>query len=219
MPRYLRIPGHHDRVVRAFFSDPTQEYGDDRNVRAPDKIKWRMSSIMKHSARIVVLSTMFMGLLVSAADDPAVARDEHRHRGKLVGLWEGVDALDGSTVLISIGDIDGDEVLDFRWHESFFTGCFNQDNQRGRGVVAGTVDWKNATEFDLLATEFVCFDDSNNRIDRDQITVEFSYSWKDDFLIRIGTDEFPGFILHRTSSVGEVSGRMRGDARRGRDGD
>jgi len=173
---------------------------------------------MKHSARIAVLSTVFMGLLASAADDPAVARDEHRHRGELVGLWEGIDALDGSTVMISIGDIDGDEVLDFRWRESFFTGCFAQDNQRGRGVVAGTVDWKNATEFDLVATEFACFDDNNNRIDRDQITVEFRYSRTNDFLIRIETDEFPGFILHRTSSFGDVGDRMRGDARRRRDG-
>ena len=169
----------------------------------------RMSSVMKRSARIAVLSTVVMGLLASAADDPAVARDEHRHRdgGKLVGLWEGVDALDGSTVWISIGDIDGDEVLDFRWRESFFTGCFAQDNQRGRGVIAGTVNWENSEEFELVATEFVCFDDNNNAVDRDPITVEFRYSLKTDILIRIGTDEFPGFILHRTSSVGDDGGR------------
>ncbi len=148
-----------------------------------------------------------MGLLASAADDPALARDEHRHRyedgGKLVGLWEGVDALDGSTVWISIGDIDGDKVLDFRWRESFFSGCFTQDNQRGRGVVVGTVNQKNSKEFELAATTFVCFDDDNNELDRGQITVEVRYSRKNDLLIRIGTDEFPGFILHRTSSVGD----------------
>ena len=159
---------------------------------------------MKHSTRIAVLSTVLMGLLASPAYHPAAALDEHRHRGKLVGLWEGIDALDGSTVRISIGDIDGDGVLDFRWRESFFTGCFSRDNQLGRGVVAGTVSWHNSKEFELATTEFVCFDDHNNRTDRGQITVEFRYSRRNGLLIRIGTDEFPGFILHRTSSVGHV---------------
>jgi hypothetical protein len=150
-------------------------------------------------------------LLASVADDPAAARDEHRHRykddGKIVGLCEGVDVLDGSTVRISIGDMDGDQVLDFRWHESFFTGCFAQDNQRGRGVVAGTVHRKSSKEFELVATAFVCFDDDNNAVERGQITVEIRYSRKNDILIRIGTDEFPGFILHRTSSVGNDGDR------------
>jgi len=171
--------------------------------------KEKISLIMNRSALIAVLSTVVIGLLASAADDPAVARDEHRdrHDGKLLGLWEGVDALDGSTVWISIGDIDEDEVLDFRWRESFFTGCFTPDNQRGRGVVAGTVERKSSKEFELVATEFVCFNDHNNEVDHDPITVEVRYSRKHDVLIRIGTDEFPGFILHRTSSVGDDGDR------------
>jgi hypothetical protein len=188
-----------------------QEYGDDPNVRVLGMVKGRMSTIMKPLARIAVLSTVLMGLLASAADDLAAARDEHRHRdkdgGKLVGLWEGVDVLDGSTVRISIGDSDGDEVLDFRWHESFFTGCFTQDNQRGRGVLAGTVNPKSSKEFELVATKFVCFDDNSNAVDRGPITVEVRYSRTNDILIRIGTDEFPGFILHRTSSVGDDGDR------------
>jgi hypothetical protein len=56
-------------------------------------------------------------------------------------------------------------------------------------LSAGTVNWENSEELELVATEFVCFDDNNNAVDR------------------IGTDEFPGFILHRTSSVGDDGGR------------
>ena len=57
-------------------------------------------------------------------------------------------------------------------------------------VIAGTVNWENSEEFELVATEFVCFDDNNNAVDRDPITVEFRYSRNNDILIRIGTDEF-----------------------------
>lgn len=158
-----------------------------------------MADIMQRAIRIAMLSTVFMGLLATAADEPA-ARDLYRYRAPLVGLWEGIDALDGSTIAISIGDLDGDGVLNFWWYESFFTGCFTPENQRGRAVLNGTVQWKSASVVTLVSSEYFCLDDLNNRSDRSPIALEFSYAWRNDLLVRDGNEAFPGFILHRTSA-------------------
>jgi len=120
----------------------------------------------------------------------------------LVGLWEGVDTLDGSTIRVSIGDMERDKRLEFRWHESFFTGCFDENIPQGRGVISGTVHRLNSDEIELVATSFVCFDNDNNEVELDTFSVDLKYSPNEDILTRTSAEGFPGFILYPVSSSG-----------------
>lgn len=160
---------------------------------------------MKWFSRIRLPSTVFpsavfLVLLASLAGEPADAGYYDIHH--VAGLWEGVDTLDGSTVRVSIGNFESDDSLEFRWHESFFTGCFNQGFSSGRGLIAGTVHRSRANHIELVVTRYLCFDDDNNEVDIGPFTVELRYSLKDDVLVRTTQEGFPGFILHRISSNG-----------------
>lgn len=155
---------------------------------------------MKRSFRIRLAAFVVAGVLAPLAGNPVFAQSGNLDH--LIGMWEGVDALDGSTVRVSIGDMERDKRLEFRWHESFFTGCFNGDDLQGRGIISGTVQRLNEDEIELVVSSFKCFDVDNNAVEVSNFSVDLRYSWKDDILTRNSTAEFPGFILYRTSSKG-----------------
>ncbi len=155
---------------------------------------------MNWLSRFRVVIVVLMGLLSYLAGNTAFAKPDSND--KLVGLWEGVDTLDGSTMRIAIGDLDGDKQLDFRWHESFFSGCFDINIPQGRGVISGTVHRLGKDQIELAVTSFVCFDDDNNEVELDTFSIEMDYSSKADILLKTTEDGFPGFILYRTSSGG-----------------
>ena len=155
---------------------------------------------MKWLSRVRVQSVVVLALLASLAGNPALANNDLRD--ELVGLWEGVDSLDGSTVRVAIGDLNGHKSLDFRWYESFFTGCFDAGITSGRGLIAGKVQRLGPDVIELVVTSYVCFDEDNSEIELATFTVDFDYSKENDFLLRTSEDGFPGFILYRTSSTG-----------------
>jgi len=68
--------------------------------------------------------------------------------------------------------MERDKRLEFRWHESFFTGCFDHGIAQGRGVISGTVHRLNSDEIELVATSFVCFDSDNNKVEIDAFSVD-----------------------------------------------
>jgi len=150
--------------------------------------------------RIRLAPVVFVAFMASLAAMPAFAKLENLD--SLVGLWEGVDTLDGSTIRVAIGDIERDRRLEFRWQESFFSGCFNESNPQGRGLIAGTVERLNPDDVVLAATRFVCYDNDGNEFDADTFTVDLIYSPEADTLTSPTTAEFPGFILYRTSLSG-----------------
>ena len=45
-----------------------------------------------------------------------------------IGLWGGVDHVDGSEILVSISDNDDDGKLELLWHESRWFNCGGSDN-------------------------------------------------------------------------------------------
>lgn len=56
-----------------------------------------------------------------------------------LGIWEGIDPLDGSTVRLVITNIDGGAVLELSQTESFFTNCVGRgpDYSQGLGYIGG----------------------------------------------------------------------------------
>ncbi len=156
---------------------------------------------MNWLSRFRVVIVVLMGLLSFLAGNIAIAKPDATD--KLVGLWEGVDTLDGSTMRIAIGDVDRDKQLDFRWYESFFSGCFDIGIGQGRGLISGTVHRLGKDGIELVVTSYVCFDDDNNEVELDTFSIEMDYSSKGDFLLKTTEDGFPGFTLYRTSSGGK----------------
>ena len=80
----------------------------------------------------------------AAAVGPSNAADssEARHlveQRAFLGLWEGIDPLDGSTVQASITNTDRNGLLEMVQTESFFTNCFKlgPNYSEGRGVITG----------------------------------------------------------------------------------
>ncbi len=65
-----------------------------------------------------------------------------------IGLWCGVDPEDGSEVLASISDNDGDRELELLWHESRWSSCDGSDNAvltaTGGTVKDGVLSFKTA---------------------------------------------------------------------------
>lgn len=109
-----------------------------------------------------------------------------------LGLWEGIDPLDGSDVLASITNIDGDGTIEILWRESFYALC-----EGDQGIVqgSGTI----GEDGILLTDEFLtCFNK--------EVTVNgkgvYTPSEKDQLLIITYPEnpELEPLILHLISS-------------------
>jgi hypothetical protein len=109
-----------------------------------------------------------------------------------LGLWEGIDPLDGSTVLASFTNLDKDNTIEIAWTESLFTLC-----EGAGGLITGTgpVDENGVLNADEM---FTCFDPDD--------TLEGKGRYepvKDDGIIIVTSPvnpELPPIILHRISS-------------------
>lgn len=109
-----------------------------------------------------------------------------------IGLWEGIDPLDGSEVLASITNIDGDDTIEILWRETFYTLC-----EGDQGIVQGT---GTIGEDGILRTDefLTCFNK--------EVTVNgkgvYTPSEKDQLLIITYPEnpELEGLILHQVSS-------------------
>jgi hypothetical protein len=82
------------------------------------------------------------------------------YRDGFLGLWRGVDPLDGSDVEVSITDIERDGALEISQREGFFTSCANlgSNYSLGRGKVVGTGTVLSKTELEVTTT-FICIND------------------------------------------------------------
>ena len=109
-----------------------------------------------------------------------------------LGLWEGVDPLDGSSVLASFTNLDKDNKIELAWTESFFTLC---EGANGLITGTGTVD-----EDGVLYTDemFTCI--GSEEILEGNTRYE---PVKDDGIIIVtvpANPELPAIILHKISS-------------------
>src|SRR3712207_1582821 len=76
--------------------------------------------------RLRCMATVFAGVVAMAALSAQAAEPNSRGRSDgqaFLGLWEGIDPMDGSTVHFSITDLERDGVLEMVLSESFFTFC------------------------------------------------------------------------------------------------
>src|SRR5262245_38316171 len=80
-----------------------------------------------------------------------------------MGLWQGVDPLDGSTVRVSLTDVDDDGILELSQAESFYSFCHSMGPEfsLGRGVDVGIATV--GSRKDVLEVEFrlICIEDNN----------------------------------------------------------
>jgi hypothetical protein len=138
-----------------------------------------------------VIPMAALPLTASASDDDVRA---------FLGFWEGVDPLDGSTVQVSISDIEGDGILELVNAESFWTVCFELGNNYslGRGLVTGqgSVVGNGVLE---VETTLTCIDDDNNPAPPSVGTFEWTLESNGKILVLPEIDQSPGILLHRTS--------------------
>jgi hypothetical protein len=144
---------------------------------------------------------------VSAGAGPDFGRWD---RQGFLGLWEGVDPLDGSVVQLSITDLERDAVLELVMTESFFTNCakLGPDYALGRGIITGegrvvskrVLVGGGRLARGVLATEttFTCF--TNDGAAGTQLEGEFEYRLEDGgriLLIPGANEQTPDVLLHR----------------------
>lgn len=158
-------------------------YGFDRVLRAPGS--WLVLA--------PCVSILAVGVL-AAPQPPQFGRN-------FVGYWQGVDVLDGSTVHVSLSDIEGDGVLELRQQESFYTICFNQGPgfSQGRGFISGS---GRATTRQVLTldTRLTCVSDDNAPMPLLDERIEYTLRSGGQFLQLPEFDDNPRVLLHRTSS-------------------
>ena len=117
-----------------------------------------------------------------------------------VGLWEGVDILDGSTVQFSISDLDRDGVLELRYREGHFSICFDGvDNTQGRGIYSASAVVNGAGELEIDGA-LVCINDDDTAEAPVNTLFTGHADHKDDILAVVGDGFTDPLILHRTSS-------------------
>ena len=110
-----------------------------------------------------------------------------------LGLWEGIDPLDGSTVLASFTNLDKDDTIELAWTESFFTLC---EGANGYITGTGTVGEDGILRVDEM---FTCFNTEE--------TIEGIGSYepvKEDGIIIVtfpNSPELPAIVLHKVSNT------------------
>ena len=117
---------------------------------------------------------------------------------EFLGFWQGVDALDGSTVHVSLSDIEGDGVIELRQQEGFYTICFNEGAgySQGRGFITGSGRVTARGVLDL-ETKLFCVSDQN--IVTQLIAESVQYTLRGQILLLPQFGDNPRVLLHRTS--------------------
>jgi hypothetical protein len=153
--------------------------------------------------RLRCTATVFAGVVAMAALSAQAAEPNSRVRSDrqaFLGLWEGIDPLDGSTVHFSITDIERDGDLEMVLTESFFTFCarLGKDYSQGQGIITGQGRVVNSV---LRAnTRFTCIKDEG--VPGKPEVGPFDYPLKDGgrILVVPGVDaETPDVLLHRVA--------------------
>ena len=146
---------------------------------------------------VIVVGCLLSVSVVAGAGPGAGPKDAE----DFLGLWEGVDSLDGSPVRLSLSDVEGDGIIEHTIQEDFFTTCFNlgPTYSRGRGVITGTgtVARKDVLE---VSTELICISDSNVRLSLGVgAPMQYTLQSRGRILVLPAFGNFPAIVLHRIS--------------------
>lgn len=142
---------------------------------------------MKRLAQALIVLNLF----VFCVQPVAAASSGATHF--LVGLWKAIDTQDGSEILLSISDVDGE--LRILLTDTFFSLCNNVDNLSPQGLAEGTGTLHNKT----LVWEYTlkCYDPASNRlVVVDEDTTSFTVIRKDGILVGSSF----GNVYHRIGS-------------------
>ena len=92
-----------------------------------------------------------------------------------LGLWEGVDPLDGSTVRLSLSDVNDDGILELTQAESFYSFCHSMGPEfsLGRGVEVGTATVGSSKDVLKVDIRLICIEDDNTPHERPQVSIEY----------------------------------------------
>ena len=125
-------------------------------------------------------------ILLSLNFAPFAGADFHQRGMYFVGLWQGIDPLDGSEVLRSI-TIDDYWKFQIKGTETYFKSC-----KSDRGIVEATGFIYNSV---LITEDFTlkCLEDGKNFF----IDVEYVPDRKNGTLVEVIGGDFPPVILHR----------------------
>jgi hypothetical protein len=151
--------------------------------------------------RLRFTATAFAGAIAMAALSAQAVEPNSRGRSDrqtFLGLWEGVDPLDGSLVYLSITDLERDGVLELVEGESFFTNCarLGENYSQGRGVITGRGPVVGGVF--RVKTTFTCINDEG--VPGKSLVGTFDYALKDGgriLLVPGATAETPDVLLHR----------------------
>lgn len=151
--------------------------------------------MFKHVRKTVVFAMVFGGLLGLAALTPALAHAAAKGRF-FTGFWEGIDPVDGSTVQMSLANLDNSGSLDFIYREGFFTYCYSQNDTQGRGYAMGTATVVGKNKISINAT-CICVLDNNSQ-NSQPCSFDVTANPRAGVLI-VPNFSNPDIIMHRTS--------------------
>ena len=146
---------------------------------------------------LVVAGCLLSVSVVVAGPGPHSPKDAEN----FLGLWQGVDPLDGSPVRLSLSDVEGDGVIEHTMQEDFFSVCFalGPGYSKGRGVSTGTATVVSKTVLDAK-TELICISDANVPFSLGPASVQ-QYTLRSHGRVLV-LPEFgssPGIVLHRVA--------------------
>ena len=134
----------------------------------------------------------------------AVQGNGNGNAGKVqdfMGLWQGVDPLDGSTVRLSLTDVNDDGILELSQAESFYSFCHSMGPEfsLGRGVEVGIAtvgSRKDVLEVDI---RLICIEDNNVPHEQSPVSIEYQLrSHGRNLVIPAFPNSLP-IVLHRVA--------------------
>jgi hypothetical protein len=162
--------------------------------------------------RLPYIAYGLAAMMALASPVAAAGPQELADRQAFLGIWEGVDPLDGSTVMASITDVGNDGILEMVQTESFFTYCarLGANYSLGRGMITGDgpvvrkrvrfADSNAIRRVFQVVTNFTCL--RNNGTPRAPLVGPFDYFLVQDgrVLVVPGADaQTPDVLLYRTA--------------------
>lgn len=116
-----------------------------------------------------------------------------------LGFWEGIDPQDGSSVQLSITDLDRDKEFTIILTDSFFKTCFVAAiNTQGRGIVKATGTLKDKFVIESNA-EITCVNDDLSDVGPVPFILVISRNSKSDTL-EIKFPGAPSILVHRITA-------------------
>jgi hypothetical protein len=157
---------------------------------------------------VVVAGCVLSVSVVVARSSPGPGPEQGKN---FLGLWEGVDSLDGSPVRLSVSDIDDDGVLELTLQEDFWTFCFGLGPtfSRGRGVETGTATVASRDVIDV-ETQLTCLNDNNEAFPQGVASVQYTLRSRGRVLVLPAFPDSPAIVLAPRGSLnppGPVDGQ------------